>query len=105
MSYRGELQRERLTEEFISSLEYPQQLGHPKQRYIVHDIALPGFGVRVYPNGRKTYVMRYSINGQRMLIKMAECDYTALDDARRMARKLRDDIDAGIDPLMRESSS
>jgi hypothetical protein len=107
MSGRRESQRCELTEELISSLEYPyiDESGTPKQRYMVYDISAPGFAVRVYPSGRKTYVMRYSIDGQRRLITLAQCAYMTLADARRMAWKVRDEIDSGIDPLERGESS
>ncbi len=55
-------------------------------RIIYWDTALTGFGLRVSPHGRKTYVAQYRVNGREHRVKIGEHGVLTLDEARREAR-------------------
>ena len=63
-------------------------------RYVIFDTAVPGFGVRVYPSGAKSWIFEYrggsggrTADKQRMTIGRT-ADFTA-DQARAIADDLR----------------
>lgn len=63
------------------------------------DGALPGFGVRVQPSGRKTYVARYRTReGQQRKLTIGRCSDLAPDRARDLARQTFAAVAAGKDP-------
>lgn len=67
----------------------------------VWDAELQGFGLRVQPSGRKTYVIRYRTNdAKRTQRKMTICRVsdTTPDKARDMARKVFMQVAGGEDP-------
>lgn len=65
----------------------------------VWDSELPGFGMRVQPSGRKTYITRYrtAAGTQRKTTIARCCDVTA-DKARELARKVFAAVAEGKDP-------
>lgn len=72
-------------------------------RYVVFDSALPGFGLRVYPSGAKSWIFEYragaggrSADKRRITIGKA-ADFTP-DAARKEAEKLRAAVMTGNDP-------
>ena len=73
------------------------------QRYIVWDSELSGFGLRVEPTGRKTFVARYRAGGGRSGTLRQETigRYGTLtpDQARRLARKTLGAAASGGDPV------
>ena len=64
------------------------------------DDAIPGLGVRVFPSGKKSFLLRYRAKGRRryMTLGRVGADIT-LDQARARARKYRVAVLDGIDPL------
>ena len=65
------------------------------------DSEIPGFGLRVYPSGKKAFVLSYrNHRGKKRLMRLGEFG-TALtvDQAREMARAERGKVRQGIDPL------
>ncbi len=64
------------------------------------DGEVPGFGVRVYPSGKKAFVLSYRAQGRKRLMVLGRfgADLT-LDQAREKARKLRVQTKEGADPL------
>jgi hypothetical protein len=50
---------------------------------IYWDTALPCFGVRVYPCGRRSYVCAYRIRHRRRLAVLGRADVLTLDGARQ----------------------
>ena len=67
----------------------------------IWDADLQGFGVRVQPSGRKTYVVRYRTNdAKRTQRKMTVCRVSDAppDKARDMARKVFMSVAGGEDP-------
>lgn len=67
----------------------------------VWDTLLQGFGVRVQPSGRKTYVVRYRTkeNGTQRKQKVARCTDVTPDKARELARKIMAQVAEGKDPM------
>ena len=67
----------------------------------VFDGRLPGFGVRVYPSGRKSYVLQYGPAKARRLMVLGKCTTGAdVDEMREYAQALLRDYERdGQDPL------
>ncbi|MCA9466896.1 MAG: tyrosine-type recombinase/integrase [Nitrospira sp.] len=68
---------------------------------VVHDTAIPGFGLKITPTGHKTYILQYRMGGrefrkQRYTIG-AHGIFTP-DQARKEAIRLRGLIAGGVDP-------
>lgn len=78
-------------------------------RYALFDTVIPGFGLRVYPSGEKSWIFEYR-NGEggrrvpkkRVTIGRAT-DFTA-DEARKIADKLRSTVKTGGDPQCEKSA-
>lgn len=56
-----------------------------KHQCIYWDEALAGFGLRVYPSGRRVYVCSYRIRRRKRLALLGRADALTLDQARKMA--------------------
>jgi len=68
-------------------------------KQIAYDSQIPGFGVRIYPTGRKSYVLRYG-KPERLMVLGPAGDGSDLDDWRDHAQGLlRKHRTAGTDPL------
>ena len=65
---------------------------------ILFDKALPGFGLRIHPSGRKIYVLQARIEGRTRRMVIARHGEMHLDEARRRARDLLARIQAGENP-------
>lgn len=63
------------------------------------DVQVPGFGVRVMPSGRKSFIFQYRTRGG-IQGKQTIGQYPAMtvDAARRIARALRAEVDSGGNP-------
>ena len=72
------------------------------REFIVYEDATPGFGVRVYPSGRRCYVFRYRARARGALVSrmatIADDRKVGLDEARRIARELAGRVARGEDP-------
>ena len=70
-------------------------------RQILFDSQVPGFGVRVYKSGRKSYVLQYGPTNARRLMVLAPCTTGAeLDAVREQAQSIRSQYKRkGLDPL------
>ena len=64
------------------------------------DSEVPGFGLRIYPSGKKAFVLSYRAQGRKHLIVLGRygADLT-LDQARDKARKFRVETREGADPI------
>lgn len=86
----------KLTATRIQRLKY-DRAGRAKQ--IEWDGQLPGFGVRVYPTGRKSYVLRYG-TPERLMVLGPATTGEDVDDMREYAQALiRKHLTEGADPL------
>ena len=72
------------------------------KRFVVWDSEISGFGVRVAPSGRKTYVLKYRVGGGRSgRVRWAVIGPHGTltpDQARETARRWASDVAAGGDP-------
>src|SRR5262249_4608573 len=88
--------RQKLTKQGIDALAYE---GDGTSACIVWDAALPGFGVRVYPTGRKSFVFRYGLGGRKRTIALGAYGPLTLQEARKLAQARKVDVYKGEDPL------
>lgn len=68
------------------------------QRYIAWDDSVTGFGVRVEPSGRKTFICRYRIGTIRRQYMIGRYDVLTPDQARACARRILGSVALGSDP-------
>jgi hypothetical protein len=85
-----------LTKRTIDGMRYT---GRDGRRQVRWDDELPGFGVRVYPNGKKAFVLSYRVAGRKRLMTVGAYGVLTLDEARKDARKHLVAVDSGVDPL------
>jgi len=74
----------KLTKSYIDKLTY-------SKRNHVHDIhwdeSLPGFGLRVYPSGKKVFVIHYRVKGRKHYKLVARYGTMTLEQAREAAKR------------------
>ena len=73
--------------------------GDGKSRDVRWDTEVPGLGVRVYPSGKKSFVLSYRVRGRKRLLVLAAYGKMTLAEARTRARKRLVDVADGVDPL------
>ena len=82
----------RLTDAVIRSLT-------PGERQADYWCVTPkGFGLRVSPGGRKTFIVRYRVAGRRRRVSLGAYPELTLADARRRARQVLGEVASGRDP-------
>jgi len=84
----------KLTKKFIDS-----QTHNGKAKHIVWDDEIPGFGVRIYPTGKKSFVLDYRDNNRKNLMVIGSYSVLTLDQARKDARAKLVGLNNGINPL------
>lgn len=68
--------------------------------YFEWDDDLPGFGVRVWPTGRKTYVAQYRAGKQTRRFKIGVHGPLTVEEARKEAKAVLGDVARGEDPQL-----
>ena len=66
--------------------------------HFVWDNKLSGFGIRVSPQGLKTYIIQYRFRGRTQRVKLGRFDLMTTDEARRDAKIILGDVEAGKNP-------
>lgn len=66
--------------------------------FILWDDELRGFGLRIYPNGRKVYVVKCRIKGQQRFITLGQHGPVTADQARAKAYNILSEAKNGRDP-------
>ena len=89
----------KITKKFVDALE-----PNPDDDYILWDTELRGFGVRVWPSGKKVYILKYR-NKDDLQRKYTLGAHGALtpEQARNLAQQFSADIIKGIDPAALKS--
>ena len=70
-----------------------------RDREFLWDDALAGFGVGVFPSGRKVYVVQYRQNGRSRRANLGEHGRLTPDEARSEAKKMLGVVETGSDPI------
>ncbi|MBB3913869.1 tyrosine-type recombinase/integrase [Rhizobium fabae] len=68
--------------------------------YFEWDDELPGFGVRVWPSGKKTYVAQYRAGKQTRRFKVGTHGALTVEEARKQAKAVLGDVARGEDPQL-----
>jgi len=66
--------------------------------YVVWDTQLSGFGIRVSPNGRKTFLIQYRFHGKSKRVSLGKYGLVTVDQARREAHKILGTLASGKNP-------
>ncbi len=85
-----------ITKRRIDSFVYEGKNGSRDVRW---DDRLPGFGVRVYPSGVKSFVLSYRYQGRKRLMALGRYGILTVEMARDKARQALVDSVGGSDPL------
>src|SRR5688572_3979020 len=85
-----------LTKRQVAALRYKAK-GATQQ--ILYDRDLSGFGVRVYPNGRKSFVLRYRSQGSLRFLTLGKYGELTVQQARELATEALRDARRGNDPI------
>jgi hypothetical protein len=73
----------KLTKPVVDKLQYDKI----RNKQDIHwDEAIPGFGVRVYPSGKKSFVLSYRHAGRKRIMVLGQYGTMTLAQAREMAR-------------------
>lgn len=70
-----------------------------KDREILWDDALAGFGVAAFPSGKKVYVAQYRKDGRSRRVSIGEHGRLTPDEARSMAKTVLGQVEQGADPV------
>ena len=86
----------RLTDKIVRNLPVPAK-GKP----FIRDSEVTGFGVRLTPNGNRSFAIKYArkSDGVERYLTIGEFGPWEVSAAREQARRFRRDIDSGGDPL------
>ena len=86
-----------LTRRYIEAANYD---GGQNARDVRWDDDPHGLGVRLYPSGRKSYVLSYRVKGRKVLMTLADANVLTIDQARKRAKaELATLENTSVDPL------
>ena len=71
--------------------------------YIVFDVDIAGFGVRVLPSSKKSYLVQYRSGGRTRRVTFGRVGTLTPDEARREARRLLGTVAGGDNPAQAKS--
>jgi integrase len=86
---------QKLRQDTIKHLPY---IGAQNAQCIYWDPTLPGFGIRVYANGRRSFVCSYRVQGRKRIATLGRGDVLKLDGARKKALSYMGQVAEGVDP-------
>lgn len=86
----------KLTKKLIETFIYK---GPMPRRDVRWDDVLPGFGVRIYPSNKKTFILSYRHHNRKHLLTLGDVNVLTLDQARKMARQELVSVLGGTNPL------
>lgn len=82
----------RLTKSIVDNLEITGK------DHIVWDSQLSGFGIRISPKGRKTFVVQYRHNGKSKKVRLGKYGLVTVDQARKEAQTVLGALASGKNP-------
>ncbi|NEX22167.1 site-specific integrase [Thiorhodococcus mannitoliphagus] len=87
----------KLTKRAIDAATYS---GDGNARCVLWDDEIPGFGVRIFPSGKRSFVLSYRTAGRKRLMTIGTYGVLTLDQARSQARAELAKVETqGADPL------
>jgi integrase len=87
--------RGRITKRAVDALACPQG----KDRDFLWDDALAGFGVAVFPTGKKAYVAQFRKDGRSRRVTIGDHGRLTPDEARSQAKMILGAVEMGADPV------
>jgi hypothetical protein len=91
---RAETIRVQITQEFVNQVAPPSS-----GQIIYRDSLLTGFGLRVTPGAKKSFISEGRVNGIVRRVTIGRANLFTADEARSEAARLRQQMDMGIEPL------
>ncbi|MBY6153359.1 Arm DNA-binding domain-containing protein [Vannielia litorea] len=88
----------KLTQTAVKELE-----AAPEKQLLFRDTEVRGLALRVTPNGHKTFVFGYSVNGRERRMRIGDASTCTVVEAREAAKKLRREVDYGSAPQEQRS--
>ena len=85
----------RITKRAVDALQCPAG----SDRDFLWDDALAGFGVAVFPSGKKVYVAQYRKDGRSRRVTIGDHGRLTPDEARSQAKQLLGAVEKGADPI------
>ncbi len=92
----------KLTQTLIKTITYQ---GDGKQKDIRWDSLMPSFGIRIYPSGKKAFVMSYRDKGKKHLFTIGQYGKVTLEQARDIAKKRFGEVADNKNPLLDRKAS
>ena len=83
--------------DFVGDIVCPRHRSHIE----VFDPELKGFYCDLLRSGRKSYRLRYRINGKLRVVTLGDANYVTAEQARSSALKLLSQVRQGIDPSLK----
>ena len=83
--------------DFVGDIVCPRHRSHIE----VFDPELKGFYCDLLRSGRKSYRLRYRINGKLRVVTLGDANYVTAEQARSSALKLLGQVRQGIDPSLK----
>lgn len=85
----------KLTKSFIDKVQYER--AGPQVQY-VWDSVLQGFGLRLYPSGKKSFVIQYRVDGRLRFMILGQYGKLTVDEGRKLAKAELAGTLSGSDP-------
>ncbi len=92
----------KLTKKIIEDFVYQ---GPPPRRDARCDDEIAGFGIRIYPSGKKSFILSYRVHHRKRQLTLGDFGILTLDQARKRARQELGKIIGGHDPLEQRQHS
>jgi len=92
----------RLTKTVVDAEKYGKgriDKGQGKNLHVLWDSVISGFGIRVYPSGKKSWLIKYRIAGRQRIMNLGNYPPMTIDEARKRAHAALVSIENGVDPL------
>lgn len=90
--------RKRLIKTAVEAAKYTGDASK-NEHCIIWDTRVAGFGLRIYPSGKKSFFVSYRYAGRKRRMVIGRSGRTTAQQARAKAKKVLGKVDDGIDPL------